>query len=547
MSYYSVGDSFKWFIARVVDIKDPEFLGRVRIRVIHDQTGDLGDQKNTFGLADDDLLWAWPISAIQSASLSWKKVSELEGYPVPDWIDAVGLSPTGIAVGSTAFGFYLDGQEANIPLIFGTYHKISLFPEPGSNPKSMLQDTPPDEEATKEFYDVGSLAKGFYIDASRGISWAGQTLPKEPYSYSKLWNNDKKLVSPVDEMPSAYKAQYPYNTTYTTKSGHAIELDDSITNERIHIWHCSGSFEEISNAPSNPGVDDDTVNEWPETGSAGWNYVTAGGVQEPSWKGRRVRRTMDSSFDIVRKDKNELVERDHNVSIANTETVKIGNSLHWTIGWKQPPENRKNDNNKSDYSKGGLGKNNFYIDIANTAVFTTGNNYLISVGYDPKDERRVTDDQTSFYMDVRNNIVMRAFNNVVIGAGLDRESERTLAENDIGGYYVGVSGRHSLRVGLDSYIEVGQTQIHKITDNYELTTTKGKCIFNLQNSWDVNVPSGGIRFKTPAGMEIQGNLTVAGSVTVIEDEVASQGVSGDFSSTDGKSITVKNGIIIDIK
>lgn len=538
MSYYSIGDSFKWFIARVVDIKDPEFLGRVKIRVIHDQTGDLGDQKNTYGLADEDLLWAWPISAIQSASLSWKKVSELEGYPVPDWIDAVGLSPTGIAVGSTAFGFYLDGSEANIPLIFGTYHKLSLFPEPGTNPKSMLQDTPPDEETTKEYFDVGSLAKGFYIDPARGISWAGQTLPKEPYSYSKLWNDKKSKVAPVDEMPSAYKAQYPYNTTYTTKSGHAIELDDTITNERIHIWHCSGSFEEISNAPSNPGVDDDTVNRWPTTGPAGWNYVTAGGVQEPSWKGRRVRRTMDSSFDIVRKDKNELIERDHNVSIANTETVKIGSSLHWTIGWKQPPENRKNDN-KSGYPKGGLGKNNFYIDIANTAVFTTGNNYLISVGYDPKDERRVTDDQTSFYMDVRNNIVMTAFNNIVIGAGLNKDNERKLADDDYGGYYVDVSGNQVFNIGLDQLINVKQSQINKIRDQHVLEVF-GSSRFTIKKSWNIDVKTG-IKIKSPGGVTItEGNLMVKDALG------CESAASGSFTTPDGRTVTVLNGIVTGI-
>lgn len=37
-------------------------------------------------------------------------------------------------------------------------------------------------------------------------------------------------------------SQYPYNKTMTTQSGHIIEVDDTPNNERINIYHKSGSF-----------------------------------------------------------------------------------------------------------------------------------------------------------------------------------------------------------------------------------------------------------------------------------------------------------------
>ena len=246
MSFYRFTEHFQWFIARVIDNNDPEKLGRMKIRVIHDQTGELAKKVKTKGISDDELLWAWPISAVQSASLAWEKIDELEEYAVPDWITAVGLSPTGIAIGTYVFGFYLDGHEANHPMIFGTYHKKSRYPEPPTDEQTgkLLQIRPP-EDTEKFPSDVALLAQG-QTDAG-----PGQTLPKgQPYAQTALsWP-----TSTVDENPTAYETTYPYNLTYTTKSGHAIELDDSLGHERIHVWHTSGSYEEIANGP---GLGDD--------------------------------------------------------------------------------------------------------------------------------------------------------------------------------------------------------------------------------------------------------------------------------------------------
>ena len=280
MSYYRLGDVFKWFIARVVDINDEEMLGRVKIRVIHEQTGDLGRNKKSYGLLDDDLLWAYPMSAIQSSSLNHKKITELEEYQVPDWIDAVGLSPTGIAVGTYCFGFYMDGQESNVPVIFGTYHKMSRFPEP-----------PTDESTGKMLQiDVGSDGDEFLNDVASNARGTN-TLPKKYV---------KGATELVQEPTSAYAAKYPYNLTYTSKSGNAIEIDDTPTTERIHMYHPSGSYFEIANSGE--------------------------------YKGRRVDKITDSNWTITLKDNHLLVKGNGIVEIDNNSTVYIGGNSKVTVG-----------------------------------------------------------------------------------------------------------------------------------------------------------------------------------------------------------------------
>lgn len=296
MSYYKLGENFKWFVARVSDLGDPEYLGRVRIRVLHDQTGELGRIKDAKGgIANEDLLWAWPLSGIQSASLNWHKLTEknvgLEEFQTPDWIDAVGISPTGIAIGTYVFGFYLDAFEQNIPIIFGTYHKQSIVPEPSTGDPEVHSMLQLEEPENSEYYsDVSALARG-------KEGGGGQTLPKNNPVFGTRYEKAAELDE-TNEPESAYKTKYPYNVTYTTKSGHAIELDDTPGHERLHIWHRSGSYEEISNGPSEDGK---------------------------KFRGRRVKKTVGDDYEIVVKDKNVLVKQDYNQEIANTRNTFIFN------------------------------------------------------------------------------------------------------------------------------------------------------------------------------------------------------------------------------
>lgn len=174
MSTSNIGaEGFKWFIGIVEDTADPLMLGRVRVRVFQEHSEDI---------STDQLHWAIMIMPVTSASLN-----------------SVGQSPTGIAVNSYVFGFFIDGKEKQFPAILGTWHKI-----PGMDVNR---------------HDVSALARGT------------QTLTKEQ-------------IGP--EPASAYATEYPNNKVIQTLSGHAIEIDDTPNAERLHVYHKSGSYIEIN-------------------------------------------------------------------------------------------------------------------------------------------------------------------------------------------------------------------------------------------------------------------------------------------------------------
>lgn len=213
-----------FFIGIVESLDDPLKLGRVKIRIIND------NEENE--ISTDDLRFAYPMTPITSASLG-----------------GVGISPTGVEVGSYAFGFYLDQKEKNIPILIGTYNKIP--------------------ENNEKLHDVSPLARDI------------NNIKKEYYHVGNV------QVEPT----SAYSAEYPNNKTYTTKSGHAIEIDDTPDHERIHVYHKSGSYTEINE------------------------------------NGRWVRKVVGNDYEVVITDKETYVKGNMTVIVGDNCTINAGDNV----------------------------------------------------------------------------------------------------------------------------------------------------------------------------------------------------------------------------
>ena len=167
-------EGLRWFVATVEDVNDPLKIGRVRVRVVNEHDDP--------SITTNDLLWATPIIPITSASAN-----------------GVGRSPTGLLPGSHVFGFYLDGHEKQLPMLWGSYAKLP--------------------DGTQATNDIPTLAR-------------------------EINNLVKNPVGP--EPATAYAAKYPFNHAWQTQSGHAIEVDDTPANERLQVYHKSGTYVEIN-------------------------------------------------------------------------------------------------------------------------------------------------------------------------------------------------------------------------------------------------------------------------------------------------------------
>lgn len=256
-------EGFIWWVGVVEDRRDPQKLGRLRTRVL--------------GLHTEDK------QLIPTCQLHWAYVYQ----PAP-WnpaMNGLGHSPMGAVEGTWVYGFMRDSHAAQDLVVFGTIHGIPAeapqpcigFNDPGE-PSHELPQAPrkfryryyPNDgsgaqlkqEAKPDLYprkshpwgcivgesDINRLARAENVDDTIMGVRRRQRDVNVPIAFAHT-SPGRQWCEPEP----TYNSRYPYNHVYESESGHVLEFDDTPGAERIHLWHNTGTYFEITGKPGQEG------------------------------------------------------------------------------------------------------------------------------------------------------------------------------------------------------------------------------------------------------------------------------------------------------
>ena len=278
-------DGFRWFIGVIEDRDDPEKAGRVRVRC--------------FGYHNDDL------DKIPTKDLPWAQVLAPTDTPS---MAGMGNTPHFLVEGTHVFGFFLDAQFMQRPMVIGSIPGSPAdLPEEGKgffDPKKVYPKTINEPDTNRLVR--GSIGETHpALEKRRGMKQTKVPIATKPHLATgvqpggsadsrKTWNEpDPKSNTPT---------MYPYNHVHESECGHVHEIDDSPGGERILQQHISGTFTELH--PALVEYDDD-------------------GNETDRRFSNRVVKVVGKDYEIVISDKNILIEGDLNLTVKGNKNELV--------------------------------------------------------------------------------------------------------------------------------------------------------------------------------------------------------------------------------
>jgi hypothetical protein len=282
-----------WFIGVVENNVDERLEGRVQVRAF-----------NVHGTVDEipseNLPWAIPISGNYNPN-----------NPPP-------------ALNSWVFGFFVDGRDAQQPMILGLIPTQMTEPV---NPRvtgwgRIPNSAPSDYDRLAQ----GSRARDFGQPQMSRLA-RGESI-EETYVVAQEANRVIGIQStpeqPAWEEPgSAYAAQYPFNRVIETSSGHSIEIDDTPGAERIMVFHRSGSFVQIDSRGTRV---DKTVSDNYEINQTN-SHVYIGGKSIVTIEGDSHVVVKGNKTEEIFGDYRQLIHGNHEVSVASQMNFNAGDEI----------------------------------------------------------------------------------------------------------------------------------------------------------------------------------------------------------------------------
>jgi len=298
----------KLWRAVVEDNKDPLEISRVRVRIYGIHTP---DNENISG----------KFNVVKSSELPW---AEIMGGTDFGLLGGIGLST--VLQQGTWVWVILDHDNPNMPIVVGTIKgTVKSRPSYASGEGFNDKDDVYPLSARYDEPDLNRLTRNKKLqdksyDTPVGVYSSTDTIHKQINDNVDVKTGITDGVSGADVSQSEPQSlndqsKYPNVSVLETASGHIIELDDTSGNERIRLYHTSGSYIEIR-------PDGSFVQKSVNSTSAS-HYIHMSNVHEHVAKG--VKRYIEENLE-------EIVDLSVKRNIKQNLTEHINGNLDLTVG-----------------------------------------------------------------------------------------------------------------------------------------------------------------------------------------------------------------------
>lgn len=280
-------DNLQWFVGIVEDNKDPTNQGRVRVRCFGIHPSYESDLVPT-----SQLPWAVPING------TYGKIAQIPRKA--DWV----------------FGFFIDGRDAQHPMLLGTIPGQNLQQPSGSGELNESAYTAPSIEAIQNYGHQplhpamsGEDKESTQIPFQNSVRRDGVKIPQE----DRGWSEPAVPISGEPQKSSVWYARY--GQSY-------IEINGSDNSEHINISHESGTHVLIDASGNlklrSIGGDSYYMSE-------GHSREYVGGRKDVSIEGNwTVNVTNGNAILEVAGDLDHIVHGNYNLNVAGRMAVTVG-------------------------------------------------------------------------------------------------------------------------------------------------------------------------------------------------------------------------------
>jgi len=231
-------------------------------------------------------------------------------------------------VNSFVFGFFVDGRDAQQPMILGlipTQMTENPNPEitgwgriPTENAELLTAGSDPESYGQPA---LSNLARGEDVHKSYVLLQEMNRVKDIPVASDGL---TEEVETAFDEPAAAYNAEYPFNRVIKTSS-HSIELDDTPNAERITIFHKSGSFVSIDSRGTTTHKSKSDKYEINDSHQhvyvGGKNYVTIVGDSKVLVQGNKIEEIIGNYTQIVHG--NHMVSVAGQMNLNGSEEIQM--------------------------------------------------------------------------------------------------------------------------------------------------------------------------------------------------------------------------------